>query len=178
MNLSMKSMQNYISLLVFILWILTLGCQGRFITPPFLHGLHLDGFEQVDALMIYNKDNLFDYMNGEAEVYLPLGFQLLYILKYEESESNIQMVVEAYNMDSRSGAEGIFRKYTQEGGSEIQGLGDSAWTDNYILLVWRGSYFLRITPDYSSSQENGPELKDLIELGKAMDGALIKIKRK
>jgi hypothetical protein len=168
----MKNRQYYF-LLGFIPMLMILGCYTRY-TPPILNGLALDGFEQVDALMVYNKDNLFDYMDGEAEVYFPFGFRLLFLVQYEDVTNPIRMMVEVFDMGSRSGAHGIFQRYTQDGGSEIKALGDSAWTDTYIVLLRRGSYFLRITPDYASSGENSPELKDLTRLARSVDSALIR----
>ncbi|MBN1849617.1 MAG: hypothetical protein JW932_13645 [Deltaproteobacteria bacterium] len=171
MNLYTTNIKHYITLLVFVPWLFILGCHTRYI-PPMISGLSLDGFEQIDPLIVYNKDNLFAYMNGEAEAYLPLGFQVLYLLRYENVKTNIPMIVEVYDMGGRSGAEGIFQQYTQDGGLAIKDLGDKAWTDNYIVLMRRGESFLRITPDYSSSLENSPKVDDLIEFGRSMDGAL------
>jgi hypothetical protein len=169
----MKNRQHCIFLLIFISCILIQGCYPRN-TPSILHGLVLDGFAQVDALMVYNKDNLFDYMNGEAEVYFPFGFRLLYVIRYEDVAHHTQMMVEVFDLGSRSGAQGVFQKYTQELGSEIKALGDSAWTDTYIVLVWRGTYFLRITPDYASSGENSPDLEELVRFAGSVDRALVK----
>jgi hypothetical protein len=159
--------------LIFILGLFIFGCYGRY-TPPILNGLAVNGFEQIDALRVYNKNNLFDYLDGEAEVYFPFGFRLLFLMQYEDVVNNTLMTVEVFDMEGTSGAQGIFQKYTQEGGSEIKDLGDSAWTDTYIVLFRRGSYFLRITPNYASARENNPELKDLIRLAGSVDSALIK----
>ena len=141
---------------------------------PFLKGVNFEGFEQASALVVYNKGTIFDYINGEAEVYLPFGFQLLYSQSYRERETGAQMIVDAYDMGTPGGAEGIFGRYTQEGRSEIQGLGESAWTDGHIVLFTRGRYFLRVWSDPSPEPEMKPGLEDLLELGRAMDRVLEK----
>ena len=166
-------MRRYLYCLFIIIGFFVLGCQARYISP-FLNGLAIEEFEQIDALMVYNKDNLFDYMNGEAEAYLPLGFQLLYILKYEDPELGIQMIAEAYDMKSQEGAEKIFKQYSNEEGSEIIELGQVAWTDNHLVLFQRDQYFLRVMPDYSIQQEKEPGLKDLLNLSRRIDATLKK----
>ena len=106
--------------------------------------------------------------------YLALGFQLLYILKYEDPELGIQMIAEAYDMKSQEGAEKIFKQYSNEEGSEIIELGQVAWTDNHLVLFQRDQYFLRVMPDYSIQQEKEPGLKDLLNLSRRIDATLKK----
>jgi len=65
------------------------GCQDS-LSNPFLKGLDIKGFEQASSLVIYNRNNIFDYINGEAEVYFPFGFQLLYSQIYKKRESELQ----------------------------------------------------------------------------------------
>jgi hypothetical protein len=70
--------------LVLLLLILCQCAQSNTIADhPFLHGLDFKGFEQKGPLLIYNRKNIFEYMNGEAENYLPNGFILLYVGKFE-----------------------------------------------------------------------------------------------
>lgn len=145
--------------------------------PPenlFLGGLGLEGFGQASPLVVYNKDNIFDYIDGEAEVYLKEGFLLLYTQSYQKQETNALITVDAYDLGTPDGAQDIFTRYSEEGGSEIQGLGESSWTDNYIILFRRGRYFFRVWPDPSPESEVKPGLKDLVELSRAIDSALAK----
>ena len=135
-------------------------------------GIRLDGFEKKSELSVYNKDNLFDYINGEAEIYFPFGFQFLYLQTYRGRETGAQMIMEAYDMGTPEGAKGIFGKYTQEGGAQIQGLGESAWTDNYIILFRYKRYFLRIWPDPSFEAEIKAGPKDLLSFSQALVVAL------
>ena len=101
---------------------------------PFLKGLSLKGFEQATPLVVYNSNNIFDYINGEAEVYFPFGFQILYTQIYKKNQTDIRILVDIYDMGTCLGAKGVFEKYTQECGSEINGLGDSGWTDKHRVL--------------------------------------------
>ena len=155
--------------LLAVLW-----CAGCYLPHEnaFLESFSLNGFEQATPLVVYNRANIFDYIDGEAEVYLPLGFQLLYNQSYQRQETDVLMTVDAYDMGTSKGARGVFSQYTGEGGSGIQGLGESAWTDSHILLFQRGKYFFRVWSDPSSEPETEPELKDMLDLGRAIDRAL------
>lgn len=160
-----------------ILLLLTMLCIVSCNTSPgnpFLEGFKLEGFEQASALVVYNKDNIFGYLNGEAEVYLSLGFQLLYMVSFREREGGAQMIMEAYDMETPRGAKGVFGKYIHEAGAPIQGFGESAWTDNHIVLFQRGKYFLRVLPDPSLESETKPNKYNMVSLSQILDVTLEK----
>ncbi len=158
-----------VSLVIF--WMVS--CQMPTLNP-FLRGLDLKRFEQVGPLVVYNRLNIFDYMDGEAEAYLPHGFQLLYQQSYQTAQTAARIVVDAYDMATSAGAKAMFEKYTEEGGSNLKGPGQSAWTDSHIVLFWRGKYFFRIFPDPSPESEPEPSLSEILELSQAIDSAISK----
>ena len=158
-----------IPILLLIIWM------GSCHLPPpnlFLTGFSLQGFDPAGPLVVYNRGNLFDYMNGEAEVYLPLGFQLLYSQSYEKKDSGARILVDAYDMGSPEGSRAVFAAYTREAGSPVEKIGESAWTDNYFVLFRRGSYFFRVWPDPLPDIVEKPRLQDMIDLSLALDSLL------
>ena len=148
------------------------SCFYRTAGNPFLEGLRFDGFEQVSPLVVSNKDNLFDYMNGEAETYLPFGFYLLFNQTYQKIDGDIHIMVDAYQMKNPSGAKGIFERYSRKGGIPVQEVGESVWSDGYILLFRRSQYFFRVMPDPSPDAGENPNLQDLIDLSRSADRVL------
>jgi len=136
---------------------------------PFLHGLGLKEFVQRGPTEVYNRDTIFDYMDGEAEAYLPLGFTLLYTGRYRQPGTDPIILVEVYDMGSRIGAQGIFDVYSRKGGTRVEGIGDAAWTDTAILLFWRNRYFFRVRPDPTAQTDAVPGLNDLIRLSRSID---------
>ena len=72
-------------------------------------------------------------------------------------------------MDSTEGAQGIFSRYSHEGGTTIKGLGESAWTDNHIVLFQRGKYFFRVWPDPSLELKMKPNINDLRGMSRSLD---------
>ena len=134
----------------------------------FLEGPKLKNFEQAGPLTVYNRVNLFDYMNGEAEAYLPLGFRLLYVTIYRTEKTDSRMVFETYDMGTPEGAGAILKQYSTEGGSSVLGIGDSAWADKGIVLFRQGNYFVRIFPDPSPENEVRPTMQEMLDLAREM----------
>jgi len=129
-----------------------------------LVGHKLKSFEQACPLTVYNRTNLFDYMNGEAEAYLPFGFRLLYLSIFSTEKTDSRMVLEIYDMSTPQGAGGILKKYASEGGSSLPGIGEAAWSDKGIVLLRQGNYFARIFPDPSPENEVKPTMQEMIDL--------------
>ncbi len=135
---------------------------------PLLEGPKLKSFEQAGPLTIYNRANLFDYMNGEAEAYLPFGFRLLYVTVFTHEKTESRMVLEVYDMSAAEGAGSILKKYSSEAGSSLPGIGDAAWADKGIVLFRERNYFVRIFPDPSPENEVRPTMQEMIDLAREM----------
>ena len=135
---------------------------------PLLEGPKLEGFEQVSPLTVYNRINLFDYMNGEAEAYLPFGFHLLYVSLYGSEKTDSRMVVEIYDMSTSEGAAVILKEYSRDGGSSVPGIGTAAWADKGLVLFTQGNYFARIFPDPSPENEVRPTMQEMFDLAREL----------
>jgi hypothetical protein len=166
-----KCFQIALLSIAFLIVSLFYGCCPRH-ENPFLQGLSLKKFVQHGPTEVYNRDNIFDYIDGEAEAYLPLGFRLLYTERYRKPGTDKLILVEAYDMGFPNGAQGIFDVYSRKGGLKVEGLGNTAWTDNSIILFRRDRYFFRIWPDPNTETNTTPELKDLLELSRSIDRTL------
>ena len=153
---------------VFLAVFLSCGCCPRY-ENPILHGFGLKKFVQYGPTELYNRENIFDYMDGEAEVYLPLGFRLLYTERYRKPGTGKLILVEIYDMGSPTGAGRVFDVYAREGGLKVEGLGSKAWTDNAIILFWRNRYFFRVGPDPTGETDAIPEMKALMDLSRGID---------
>jgi hypothetical protein len=113
-------------------------------------------FEKWGKTQIYDRKNLFDYMNGGAELYLSYDFQRLLVQKYKAKEREITL--EVYHMETPEDAFGIF-SLEQEG--EVSQIGDKAFYSSGLLKFWKDNFFVRIM-DISGDDK----LKDaILELG-------------
>jgi hypothetical protein len=114
----------------------------------------------------FTRDNLFDYLDGGAEIYLSYDFQKLLVQEYLSGDESI--LVEIYQMNSSEDAFGLF-SLNQEGESLI--IGQEASYGFGILFFWKDRYFVRII-----DMEGKDTRKDLIfNLGKSISD---KIKNK
>jgi hypothetical protein len=119
---------------------------------------------------VYGPDQLFQYMNGEAEVYLPRGFRLLYTATYAPPEGDALLSVEAFDMGSPDGAEAVLRHYSGGEGKPVPDLGSASWTDGYVLLFVRGVTFVRV---WGAPETPAPPSTEEVEaLARLVDDAL------
>jgi hypothetical protein len=103
-----------------------------------------DGWVMDDKVKLYNKDNLFDRINGEAELYFPYGFEALASARYV-SVRNPQHSVEAdvYKMGSLLDAFGIYANYRRAEDNNVK-VGAEGTIASSLLLFYQGRYFIRL----------------------------------
>jgi len=111
---------------------------------------------------IYNRKNLFDYIDGGAELYLAFDFQRLAVQRYSSDDSarKSSLTVEIYQMNSSPDAYGFF-SFDQEG--ERVELGQKGVYGYGLLRFWKGKFLVRIL----GSQDNLKET--IIKFGAQID---------
>jgi hypothetical protein len=118
---------------------------------------------------IYDRKNLFDYMDGGAELYLAYDFQRLVVQRYSsDSDRKNSLTVEIYQMNSSPDAYGLF-SFDQEG--EMVQLGQKGIYGYGLLRFWKDRFLVRIL----GSQDNLKET--ILKFGTEIDQK-IKIKGK
>jgi hypothetical protein len=93
---------------------------------------------------IYTRENLFDYINGAAELYLAYDFSELLVREYIKNSAPT-IAVEIYHMSTSEDAFGIF---TQETDGEVVDIGHNAIYSKGLLRFWEGKIFTRIFASY------------------------------
>lgn len=103
--------------------------------PEEVNGWKWDGVKKQ-----YNKSNLFDFMDGAAELYLAYNFKELTTTRFEKTgRSSLQ--AEIYSMASPEDAFGIFSFERQDPDA---GVGQGSEFGGGLLRFWKGSYFISI----------------------------------
>lgn len=97
-----------------------------------------DEWKAMDA-RFFTREDLFDYVDGGAEIYLSYDFQKLLVQEYLSGDKSI--LVEIYKMSSSEDAFGLF-SLNQEG--ERTTISQEASYGFGILCFWKGRYFVRI----------------------------------
>ena len=124
----------------------------------------VEGWDKSETPELYNRKNLFDYINGGAELYLAYDFHQLLVQKYvpefEDSLGEKSITVEIWQMNSSADAYGIF-SFDQEGDEIKMGQG-GVYSDGF-LRFWKDKFFVRILG-------LGKDLKEIIlKLGSQID---------
>jgi hypothetical protein len=104
-----------------------------------------DGFKAVGNIESYNRQTIFDYIDGAGEVYLLYDFKDVAVKKLLGPDST-EITVEIFDMGSSNDAFGIFSHSRQ--GNDIGIGGGSDFRDGF-LCFWKNRYFVCA---YSSKQ--------------------------
>jgi hypothetical protein len=118
----------------------------------------------VSAEDSYDRETLFEYINGGAELYLSYDFARMVSRMYVRDEQP-DIVVDVFDMRHSFNAFGVF-SHAREEMDDTFGQG-SQYTEG-LLLFWKGRYFVSIL----GSPET-PDLRDTIhELAGRIEGAI------
>lgn len=101
----------------------------------------LPGWEIRDSIEIYTGDNLFNFINGGADIFLEYGFEEAIKCDFINSISK-QIRCEIYRMSDDSAAFGIFTFNSSVKGMPAD-VGTKALLYDHYIEVWKDVFFLR-----------------------------------
>ncbi len=103
-----------------------------------------EGWIIDEKVALYNKDNLFDRINGEAELYFPYGFEIMASARYT-SKKNPQVSIDAdvYKMGSLLDAFGMYSNY-RRADDPMAAVGAEGSSSSALLLFYQDRYFIRL----------------------------------
>jgi hypothetical protein len=123
----------------------------------------IPGWECTEDSTVYNPNNLWDILDGAADLFLEYNFVSLRTARYVKSDT-LDVKVELYRHHS---AEDAFGMYSQERdtGYHFITLGVQGYLETGALNFCAGSYYVKI-----SSIQSGREVQDaLLMIGTAME---------
>jgi hypothetical protein len=112
----------------------------------------------------YNPDNLFDYINGGAELYLSYGFTEVLSRRYA-SRGRPDIVVDVFDMGSSQNAYGVFSHSREIVDSEF---GQGSQYSHGLMLFWKDRYYVSIL----ASPETDETREAVFDLARSIDGAI------
>ena len=129
--------------------------QIQSILPDRVQGWRASGQDKT-----FDRDNLFDYIDGGAELYLSYGFRRLTSRVYEKNDPP-EIIVDVFDMGRPEDAFGVFT-HSRETVDDSFGQG-SQYTEG-LLLFWKDRYYVSIlaSPETKESREACFELARLI----------------
>lgn len=117
-----------------------------------------------DQDKVYNRETLFDYINGGAELYLTYDFQEVFSRRFAGPEEN-EIFLDIYDMSSSAEAFGIF---SSECECEEVGIGQGSEYGGGLLRFWQDRFFVSILA-FSDDQVTKTAI---LELGKTVSQAI------
>jgi hypothetical protein len=107
--------------------------------PSCAEGWTLDG-----NVTLFDKDTLFDRINGESELYFPYGFEKLAYARYENKQNPaIAVDADVYTMGSLLDAFGMFANYRRKDDADIA-IGAQGTISSSQVFFYQDRYFVRL----------------------------------
>jgi hypothetical protein len=102
----------------------------------------LEGWTQDEAPRTYDRDTLYDFMNGAADLYFTYGFESLAVGDYQSPEGG-WLRVEVYRTATDADAYGLFayNAYGEPIDLGVQG----RWASESGISFWQSRTFVQIT---------------------------------
>jgi hypothetical protein len=112
----------------------------------------------------FNRENLYAYIDGGAELYLSYGFRSLFCRTYARREQP-DLIVEIFDMANSSNAFGIFAHFRESVDSTF---GQGSQYIAGSLLFWKDHYLISLL----GSPETDESRQQIFELARQIDHAL------
>ncbi len=102
---------------------------------------------------LYDKDTLFDHIDGEAELYFPYGFDTLATASYVNKQNpDLSIVADVYRMASVLDAFGIYSNYRKSNNLWVT-IGTEGFVSPSQLMFYQDRYFVRLQISGATSLE-------------------------
>ena len=126
----------------------------------------MSGWKKPDAIQVFIQDNLYDYINGAADLYLTYDFKELQVAEYVRDDK-ASVIIEIYRHGSPTNAFGI---YSQErlANADFLDIGSQGYYEEKVLNFLSGSYYVKI----SSSNTAKDDRDILVRFAKSTDEKL------
>jgi hypothetical protein len=120
------------------------------------------GWAMEGKVATYNPDNLYKYIDGEAELYIPYGFRKAATVMYAKpGNKDIGVVANVFEMGSLLYAFGIYANYRSPTLEQVT-IGAEGFLDESQLMFYQDRYFVQIEASGALTQ-GGPLFRSCAE---------------
>jgi hypothetical protein len=102
----------------------------------------IEGWAAISEVMSYNRDNLWEYINGEADQFLDYGFQELMVREFSRDTTSIS--VDIYNMENALNAFGIYTIERPENNETLKIGAEAVIAPPSQCLLLKDNYYIKI----------------------------------
>lgn len=130
----------------------------------------INNWVAADEDRTYHEDDLFDYIDGGAELFLSFGFNKVFNRIYSRP-GQPDIYVDIFEMTSSYNAYGVFTLSTENPGEEF---GQGSQYTQGAILFWKEKYFVSIitSPETPEAKEAIFEIASVIDKAIPVNGKL------
>jgi len=180
-----RTKKHFIFVLIAFLMILSTGCvkQKSIETIPstkIIPSSHIDDFANLitfsendivnwklsSPVKIYDKNTIFDYIDGAAELYFAYNFIKVASAEYKNGQTSI--MIDVYDMTTPENAFGIYSLNRYQDANYVS-IGNEGILTGTNLDFWKGNYYCKV---YSFDQSEKYQ-KDVTDFGNKMASRII-----
>lgn len=132
------------------LCIINAGCVQRvgFVSKSPIFPSTVNGWQAAGGVRAFDRDTVFDYMNGAGELYLAYDFQRVLVQDYTKRGAS-RIIAETYEMSTSEDAYGVF---THDPEGEEAGIGQRSSYAAGLLRFWKGRFCFRILAERDTAE--------------------------
>jgi len=143
------------------------GGSGSSDTNAMLLPDRIDDWVRQDSPATYDRETIFDYIDGAGEVYRSYAFRDVAVARYTRSGSP-EITVELFDMGNAEDAYGVF-SYARE--SEEAGIGGGFERKGSVLCFWQDRFYVCVAAEQLAA-DAGSVLEDIArQISRAMPPA-------
>lgn len=101
----------------------------------------IEGWEQDGEVEVFNRDNLFNHINGASEFYFSYNFQKLWVVRYSKGDAEISL--EVYDHGDPVHAYGIY-SMERPPESDVKKIGAQGYNEETILNFVADRYYVKM----------------------------------
>lgn len=137
---------------VFVMCSCASGVSSVWGCPLLPHSSEIPGWQMADKPYRYSPEELYEYINGEAESFLAYGFVSLKGVNYSPGSDNSEFVtVDIYDMGEKLNAFGMFQSKRGSESSSPE-IGTASYRRNGYLAFYKGRHYVEILSFVKSEQ--------------------------
>jgi len=129
----------------------------------------VSGWKISSPPRLFEPYNLWEYINGQAEMYLDYGFRLVVTSDYGSKENSSSLAIEIYQMESPTHAFAIYAAERSPQDKFVK-IGVQGYIAENILNFWKGPYYVKLTSFQSSPTTERSLLKLSREIADKITG--------
>jgi hypothetical protein len=102
------------------------------------------GWTPVGKIQTFNRETLFDYINGSSEYFFTYTFEEVATTRYEKTDQS-ELNVEVWQLAAAQDAYGLFSGRTGGAETSIGGANEAVLESGSRLVFWQNRYYVNLT---------------------------------